>query len=61
MYAGQCNQMLGQYQEALAHYNYGIDKVDKNKLIDKESGELYYHRGLAWVSINDYGKAIEDF
>ena len=20
MYAGQCNQMLGQYEEALAHY-----------------------------------------
>jgi hypothetical protein len=35
--------MLGQYEEALAHYNYGIDK-------NKENGELFYHRGLAFVA-----------
>ena len=46
--------MLGQYNEALAHYSYGLDK-------NRESGELYYHRGLAQVSINEYGKGIEDF
>lgn len=54
MYAGRCNQMLGQYHEALAHYKYGIDK-------DSAFGELYYHQGLAWVSINKYQNGIDDF
>ncbi len=54
MYAGQCNQMLGQYHEALAHYKYGIDK-------NSAFGELYYHQGLAWVSINKYQNGIDDF
>lgn len=54
MYAGQCNQMLGQYHEALAHYKYGIDK-------NSAFGELYYHQGLAWVSMNKYQNGIDDF
>jgi len=30
MYAGQCNQNLGQYEEALAHYDIAKKKDDKN-------------------------------
>jgi tetratricopeptide (TPR) repeat protein len=47
MYAGQCNQYLGQYEEALAHYNEGISK-------NSDSGELYFHRGLAHVSLTNF-------
>lgn len=54
MYAGQCNQMLGQYEEALAHYNYGIQK-------NSESGELFFNRGLAHVSLKNFERGIEDF
>jgi tetratricopeptide (TPR) repeat protein len=54
MYAGQCNQMLGQFEEALAHYNYGQEK-------NKESAEIYFHRGLAQVSLNEYDAGIKDF
>jgi tetratricopeptide (TPR) repeat protein len=39
MYAGQSNQLLGQYEEALAHYDVAIKKNDSNGLI-------YYNRGL---------------
>jgi tetratricopeptide (TPR) repeat protein len=54
MYAGQCNQMLGQYEEALSHYNYAIAK-------NNEHGEIYFHRGLAFVSLTNFDKGIEDF
>jgi tetratricopeptide (TPR) repeat protein len=47
MYAGQCNQMLGQYDEAISHYNYGIEK-------NNQSVELFYNRGLAYVSKGMY-------
>jgi len=46
--------MLGQYEEALSHYNYGIDK-------NKDSCEIYFHRGLAYVSLTNFEKGIEDF
>lgn len=54
MYAGQCNQMLGQYEEALSHYNYGVAK-------NPEYGDIYFHRGLAYVSLTNFEKGIEDF
>jgi len=46
--------MLGQFEEALAHYNYGHEK-------NKESAEIYFHRGLAQVSLNEYKLGINDF
>ncbi len=46
--------MLGQYEEALAYYNYGISK-------DPEASEIYLHRGLAQVSLHNFDKGIEDF
>ena len=54
MYAGQCNQMLGQYEEALSHYNYGIARYAEN-------WEIFFHRGLAYVSLTNFEKGIEDF
>ena len=46
--------MLGQFEEALAHYHYGHDK-------NKELCDIYFHRGLSYVSLNDYRKGLEDF
>jgi len=46
--------MLGQYEEALSHYNYGVAK-------SAEYGEIYFHRGLAYVSLTNFEKGIEDF
>jgi len=54
MYAGQCNQFLGQYEEALAHYQIGIQKKENYH-------EIYYHRGLAYVSLTEFQKGIADF
>jgi tetratricopeptide (TPR) repeat protein len=54
MYAGQCNQMLGQYEEALAHYKIGIS-------YNTESAEIYFHRGLAYVSLTQFHEGINDF
>lgn len=39
MYAGQCNQLLGQYQEALDHFDIGIAK-------NPDNGGLHLNRGL---------------
>lgn len=46
--------MLGQYDEALSHYNYGIEK-------NNQSVELFYNRGLAFVSKEMYQQGIDDF
>lgn len=46
--------MLGQYDEALSHYNYGIEK-------NNQSVELFYNRGLAYVSKGMYQQGIDDF
>lgn len=54
MFAGQCNQMLGQYEEAVAHYAYGISRSG-------DKPEIYFHKGLAHVSMNDYKKGLEEF
>lgn len=54
LYAGQCNQFLGQYQEAVQHYEYGISKNENN-------GELFFHLGLAYVSLQEYEKGNEMF
>jgi len=46
MQAGQCNQNLGQYEEALAHYDIA-KKKDKSALI-------FYNRGLTCRSLGKY-------
>lgn len=46
--------MLGQYEEALSHYNYGVAK-------NPEYGDIYFHRGLAYVSLTNFEEGIKDF
>ena len=49
MCGGQCNYYLGQYEEALAHYEIALSK-------DKEgyAGEILYNKGLANASLMRY-------
>ena len=58
MHAGQCNYYLGQYEEALAHY-------DIARARDGDSGPLksaiYYNKGLANASLGRYPEAIDDY
>ena len=58
MCGGQCNYYLGQYEEALAHYEIALSKDAKNK--GSLSGEIYYNKGLANASLMRYDAAIED-
>jgi tetratricopeptide (TPR) repeat protein len=46
--------MLGQYEEAILHYNYGITRYS-------EKGDIFFHRGLAHVSLENYLRGIDDF
>ena len=56
MCAGQCNYYLGQYEEALAHYEIAKSKDRDNFL----SGEILYNKGLANASLMRYEDAIQD-
>jgi len=63
MSAGQCNYYLGQYEEALAHYDIAIRKVLKVVPGGDEPilGLIYYNRGLSNASLVRYQDAIVDF
>ena len=62
MHGGQCNYYLGQYEEALAHYEIAINKNSENK--DSEFkhllGLIYYNKGLANASLMRYEEAVTD-
>ena len=62
MYGGQCNYYLGQYEEALAHYEIALAKSrDRdNKDSNDIKSKIFYNRGLANASLNRYQDAIED-
>ena len=47
MRGGQCNYYLGQYEEALAHYEIALTK-DKDNTI---KGLICYNKGLANASL----------
>ena len=57
LHGGQCNYYLGQYEEALAHYNIAIEKNDARSA--DTLGQIYYYKGLAHSSLQDYTAAIE--
>lgn len=57
MSAGQCNYYLGQYEEALAHYDIAKTR-DRD---DQLKGLIYYNKGLANASLGRYQDAIEDY
>lgn len=46
--------MLGQYEEAIAHYNIALDACQTN-------WEIFYNRGLTYLSLQNFEKAVEDF
>ena len=50
LFGGQCNFYLGQYEEALAHYEIALkhDRDDANKK------DIYYNKGLANASLMRY-------
>ena len=54
MNAGQCNQFLGQYEEALAHYDIAIKKNDSDP-------HIYFNRGQTNASLQRFEEAIKDF
>ena len=55
MCAGQCNYYLGQYEEALAHY-----EIAKTKDRSGLTGDILYNKGLANSSLMRYYDAIDD-
>ena len=55
MCAGQCNYYLGQYEEALAHYDIAENQDDGNL-----RGLIFYNKGLANASLMNYGMAIKN-
>jgi len=62
MYGGQCNYYLGQYEEALAHYEIALNKQNskENKGDNDIKSKIFYNRGLANASLNKYQDAIND-
>ena len=55
MCGGQCNYYLGQYEEALAHYEIALSKGYEDL-----KGEILYNKGLANASLMRYEAAIQD-
>ena len=58
MQGGLCNYYLGQYEEALAHYDIAISKYEKGQ--GDLLGTIFYNRGLANASLMRYEMAAED-
>ena len=57
LHGGKCNYYLGQYEEALAHYQIAIEKHESKE--GDLLGQIYYYKGLAHSSLQDYAAAIE--
>ena len=61
LHGGMCNYYLGQYEEALAHYNVAKQKDKKGSgSDDKLKSQIYYNMGLANASLMNYREAIRD-
>lgn len=54
LYAGQSNQLLGQYEEALAHYDIAVAKWQGDY-------QRLYNRGLTYASLERFEEAKKDF
>lgn len=54
MFAGQANQLLGQYEEALAHFDIAAKKSDSD-------ANIFYNRGLTYASLQRFEEARRDF
>lgn len=67
-YAGQCNHLLGHFDEALVHYNIAAknNKARKEKTGPEATvaGEILFNRGINYCSLGgneNLFKALEDF
>lgn len=57
---GICNYYLGQFEEALAHYEIAIKKEEMSGSKDNVLlGKIYYNKGLALSSLKRFDAAIE--
>lgn len=60
---GQCYEMLGRDSEALADFTAALESMKRTPL-DKDGtivGEIRHHRGMLYVRMGEYAKALEDF
>jgi len=58
MYGGICNYNLGQYEEALQHYDRAIREYNGTE--GHNLAMIYYNRGLSNSSLMRFEEAIED-
>jgi tetratricopeptide (TPR) repeat protein len=68
MWAGQCNHVLGHYDEALNMYNLGAkaaaSKKGKTDHDEKFEGDILFNRGMNYCSLGgnpNLYRALEDF
>lgn len=55
-----CNYHLGQYEEAIAHYDIAKSKHEQNHGDGPLLGQILYNRGLAYSSLMRFENAIAD-
>ena len=55
-----CKYHLGQYEEAIAHYDIAKSKHEQNHGDGPLLGQILYNRGLAYSSLMRFDKAIDD-
>ena len=63
MHAGICNYHLGQYEEAIAHYDIAKVKHEQAHGPNGETallGNILYNRGVAYSSLMRFEQAIAD-
>ena len=61
VHAGICNYHLGQYEEAIAHYDIAKAKWDQYSGNDSQMlGNILYNRGVAYSSLMRFEQAIAD-
>ena len=60
VYGGMCNYHLGQYEEAIAHYDIAKAKHEQSHGDGPLLGQILYNRGLAFSSLMRFDQAILD-
>lgn len=56
---GKCNQYLGQYEEAIAHYDIAMKQIEGED--SAQEATILYHRGLAYASLMKWHEAAQDY
>ena len=60
VYGGMCNYHLGQYEEAIAHYDIAKAKHEQGHGDGPLLGQILYNRGLSYSSLMRFDLAIAD-